>query len=320
MAMLAVVSTAPSRALGQRVESAAIEDDNGQFDFWLPAWKRPDTELANSMQARVSLEAVPVWGAWFHVGACGSSMPTARCGTTALSLGQEMYTPSAAITSAQPQPGQRPYAGWLYAATTARVASSRSSDAVTLELGVTGRPSLAEQVQTAWHALIGYPRALGWAHQIPFQPGVLLTAEHDAEVARVTIGDVPVLSVVPRASVTAGNVATGASGGLQMRAGFGVTPFWSHATPGRARPLEIYALGDIQEDLVVHRLVLDAPASSSAVRIAKLPLVNQYAFGAGARFGAMEVEYRGIMRAREYVTGPPHEPYGVLTLGVRPGW
>jgi hypothetical protein len=315
-----VVAALPPSVRAQSVQATAIEDGNGQFDFWLPAWKRPDTELTNSLQARLTFASAAIWGGWFNTPACGQSLTANRCGTTELSLGQEMYTPRSAIWTSRPQPGQRSYAGWLYVASTARLASSTASDALTLQLGVTGRPSLAEQVQTAWHSLIGYPRALGWAHQIPFQPGIMIAGEHATEIARLAINGVPVMSVTPHASVAVGNVLTGASAGVDLRAGFGVTPTWSHATPGRARRLELYALGSIQEDLVIYRLVLDQAGSGLNGPVSKLPLVNQYTLGAGARVGPLEVEYRGIMRGREYVTGPTHNPFGVLVLGIRPGW
>jgi hypothetical protein len=194
------------------------------------------------------------------------------------------------------------------------------SDAVTLEVGVTGPPSLAQEIQTSWHALIHYPQPLGWSHQIPFQFGAMVTAEHDREVLRATIGGTPVLSLVPMVSVSMGNVLTGASAGARARLGYAVTTPWSASVPGRSSPFEVYGLAGIREDLVIMSLFLDEPTTSPDQRVVKLPFVTQYEVGGGLRIDAFMVEYLGVTRAREYRTGPPQSEYGVLTAGARFDW
>jgi hypothetical protein len=230
-----------------------------------------------------------------------------------------MYTPSASIWTARPVPGQRPYAGWLYLSGTGRVASPVVSDAVTVEVGVTGVPSLAEQVQTSWHALIHYPPALGWSHQIPFQIGALVTAEHQREVLQARIDGTPVVSFVPAVSVSLGNVLTGASAGAEARLGYGVSTPWSTASGAWSRPFEVYGLAGIRENLVITELFLDQETTSPDWRVEKVPFVTQYELGGGVRFHALRLEFRGVTRSREYLTGPPQRSYGLLTLGIEFG-
>ena len=283
--------------------------------------RRQDTELTNSAALLLDFDGAPLWkGLYPSVPSCAASGSGQRCSTTEFRLGQDMYTPSASIWSPQPEPGQRPYAGWLYVGGTGRVASPTVSDAVTLEVGVTGGPSLAQQIQTAWHALIHYPQPLGWSHQIPFQPGILVAADHQREVLRATIGGVPVMSFVPDVAASVGNVLTGASAGAEARFGYGVSTPWSVGIRAPSTPFEVYGLASLHENLVIEELFLDEPSSHPDQRVVKEPFVTQYEIGGGVRIHALRLEYRGITRTREYLTGPPQRGYGLLTVGMRFGW
>ncbi len=318
IATLVTLTALPVSA--QVVDDMRIEEGNAQLDFWLPARRRPDTELTNTASVDVVTEGTPFWGWWLRLPACGGARVGETCATTEYQIGQEMFTPSGATKVARPEPGARPYAGWLYASGTLRAATPTSSEAVTVETGVTGSPSLAGQIQTAWHQLIGYPRALGWAHQIPFQPGVLVAGERSLEAAHISIDGVPVLSLVPQAGASVGNVLTGAQLGAEGRLGYGVTTPWWSSVRGRGRRLQIYAVAAAREDLIAYELFLDGSTTAPALHVEKEPTVLQYEFGAGAQLGRFEVEYRAITRQREYTTGPPQHAYSTLSVGIRPGW
>jgi len=291
------------------------------MDFWLPIPRRPDTELTNAALIDVLLDDGPALGPWAHRPTCEIvKSPDVRCTTTDLQFGQEMYTPSGAFSESSPPPGRRPYAGWLYLSAAVHSSIGRESNTLLLELGVTGRPSLAEQIQTAWHALIGYPRFLGWSHQVPFEPGILISADRRQELLRAVIGSVPVLSIVPSAGVSVGNLLTAANVGAEGRLGYGVTPPWSAATRIRGRKVELYAVSAAREDFIAYELVLDQTSTRPSNRVSKEPFVLQYEFGFGARYGRFEMEYRGVTRTREYTTGPTVRPTAVIGVGYRPNW
>lgn len=316
----AFLATAPPKLGAQIVDDARVEEGNGQLDFWLPPPRRPDTELTNSASLHVITDGAPLLGGWLRAPACGVATGPQPCATMEFEIGQDMYTPAGATQAAAPEPGARPYAGWLYVAGTYRVATPTSSEAVTLETGVTGTPSLAGQIQTAWHQLIGYPRALGWAHQIPFRPGAVVDGGRSDEIVDAAVAGVPVLSIVPTAGISLGNVLTAAHFGAEARIGYGATPPWLSSVRGRGRRVELYAIAAAREDLIAYSLFLDGSTTEPATHVEKEPLVFQYEFGVGARLGRLEVEYRGITREREYTTGPPLHPYAMLAVGVRPGW
>ena len=315
----------------QTLEAIRLQDGNGQFAFWMPEPRRPDYNLTNRARLDLAFDGAPAWGRFFGARPvpCGSlayspsnESPDAgrRCATTEFQAGQDIYTPPASAVTSIPQPGQRPYAGWLFVSGTARLANRTRSDALTIVMGVTGDPSLAEKIQTAWHTLIGYARPLGWAHQIPFQPGVMVGYEHQQEVLRAAVGGVPVLSIVPLVAASVGNVFTGLSAGVEGQAGYNVRPGWTSDRRGAADAPELYVLSGVREDLVLYDLFLDSGSRTPAHHVTKRPLVMQYEFGGGARWRLVELEYRATTRLQEYTTGRAVQPFGTLIAGVRLHW
>lgn len=334
--LIAALASAMSLGLGgsplaaQGLEAVRLEDGNGQLAFWLPAPRRPDTDLTNEVRLALVFDGSPLWGRLLpsRVAGCadqsqatlGAVRREARCTTTEVEVGQDMYTPATSTVAAEPEPGQRPYAGWLFLSAAGSTVTRTKSDAVSINLGVTGRPSLAEKLQTAWHALIGYPRPLGWAHQIPFHAGASLAYEHQQEIVQASVGGIPLLSVVPFGGASVGNVLTGVHAGLDARIGYNVRPSWSTMMGGSARRLEVYALGSVREDIVGYELFLDQGTSGPTRHVAKRPLVTEYAFGGGLRWRPIEVEYRAVTRTQEYSTGRAVQPAGQLLVGVRTRW
>lgn len=304
----------------QRLEGVRVLDANGQIDFWLPARRRPDTDHTNGASVEMVFDGAIVWGGLVPSRPTPCSVVQSEadhCVTTELRVGQDIYTPPWSTRQSAPQPGARPYAGWLYVAGTARTSTTAQSDALTLELGATGSPSLAEKVQTTWHSLIGYPRPLGWAHQIPFEPGLLLAYERQQEILRASIANVPVLSIVPHGRVSVGNVLTGASAGLSGRMGYGVTTPWSTGARAARQPIELFVESGVREDFVAYDLFLDRGTTRPARHVQKRPWVTQYEFGGGVRWRNAELEYRGITRGQDYTTGRRTQPLGLLVLGLR---
>ena len=125
VALAATLAAHPSTLAAQQLQAFAIQEDNGQLDFWLPPPRRPDTELTNSAALLLDFDGAPLWK-WLYpsVPSCtASAAPGQRCSTTEFRLGQDIYTPASSIRSPNPLPGQRPYAGWLYLSGAGRVAS-----------------------------------------------------------------------------------------------------------------------------------------------------------------------------------------------------
>lgn len=321
MVSLLAVPAAPAGAL--QVSEITVSDANGQFALWRDVHHRLDDNYTNGAQIMIALDGAPLWGrvAGVHAATCGSpadSIAARPCTSSEFRFGQDIYTPHSGLARSEPVPGERPFAGWLYLSETGRVATAVRSDEGTVEVGVTGPPSLAEAVQTAWHGLIAYPPPLGWSHQIPFEPGILLAYQHDQEVWSGRLSGVPVVSVVPHIGLLAGNILTGANAGADVRVGYGVRTPWDESAHGQhPHRLSIYAIAGGREDWVAYNAFLDRGTQNPVLHVSRIPWVTQYQLGAGARVSHLVAEARGVVRTREYTTGGSTEPYGVITVGWR---
>jgi len=318
-----------SRAGAQQLLATRLEEDNAQLAYWLPAPQRPDDEFTNGTRVSLSFSGARLWSLLLgpHAPRCGTTIPettiaapSARCLTSDFTLAQEMYTPADWHVHSDPVPGQRPYAGQLTLTGTANAATPRENSALTLQLGVAGPPSLASDVQEAWHRLIGYYPPLGWNHQIGTAPAFRLGATESRLLVGATIHGVPVVSLIPRASVSAGNILTGATAALEARVGYGAGAPWTGGTVGRSQKFQIYGIAAARADWVWTELVLDRASTDPAYTVSKIPWVGQYEFGGGMRLFFLEAEYRAVTRTREYQSGPAIEPYAVMSVGIRRGW
>lgn len=133
------------RSGGQELaRGVRVTAENDYFNFWLPPGERSDDNYTQGL--RVSWEAgVPLFVRRFvchDVQACAST----------IEIGQEIFTPT--DDAASPIPGQRPYAGCLYARATALAATEGTRRSLGVTVGVTGVPSLAAQTQEIFHQLV----------------------------------------------------------------------------------------------------------------------------------------------------------------------
>ena len=102
-------------------------------------------------------------------------------------LGQNIYTPSD-ISLKTPPKTDRPYAGFLYLG--AGVAADRGDrlDTLSVEIGIVGPSSLAEESQTIVHEIIGAQEPRGWHNQLDDELGLRLLYERKWKFS----ADVPV--------------------------------------------------------------------------------------------------------------------------------
>lgn len=82
-------------------------------------------------------------------------------------LGQQGYTPDE-YEEADTSLYDYPFSGWLFVRAKAVAASERRLWSLGVEAGVTGKPSLAEALQTWYHRTVGIAETPTWQDQIPF--------------------------------------------------------------------------------------------------------------------------------------------------------
>jgi hypothetical protein len=226
---------------------------------------------------------------------------------TVWEVGQEIYTPR--HDAAAPLPGERPYAGWLYGSVTAEASRARRTRALTLQLGVTGPPSLAAPVQTEIHRLAGFTMPLGWDHQLAFEPGIGVRYGESWALAEDLGGAAAELA--PEWEVELGNVRTGARAGLRAKIGTGGL---------RRGSTGIYAAAAVRGEWVGRNLFLDGNTFQGGPRVQRLPFVPQAELGAGVRWGWLGIAYRATFRGREYRTEQKVHGWGSISLELHPRW
>jgi len=100
-----------------------------------------------------------------------------------LKLSQRMWTPNE-IEISEPQPNDRPYAGFLEFEQHAAVYSSDLAQKSWLAVGIIGPGSRTEQLQGSIHKIIGASTPLGWQHQVENTPTIQLAYEVDYVLTR----------------------------------------------------------------------------------------------------------------------------------------
>lgn len=153
---------------------------------------------------------------------------------TGYAFGQNIYTP-ANISIAAPQPFDRPWAGLLYGTRVARIRyvdeslAAQREDRLELTLGVVGPASLAKQVQTEWHKIIGVGLPKGWNNQLRNEPVVQLRYESAFRWPREEGG---IADVIPRVRANLGNALVSMEAEVTARIGWNLSGFGAGAIQG----------------------------------------------------------------------------------------
>ena len=105
--------------------------------------------------------ASPQWSKFF-----GMERTPALRQQWAVTLTQLMFTPEG-NTSSRPIIGQHPYAGYFALGIGTLVKNEDRANSFELQLGATGKASLAEKFQNIIHKMWGMPTWQGWDNQIP---------------------------------------------------------------------------------------------------------------------------------------------------------
>jgi lipid A 3-O-deacylase len=268
--------------------------DNDLFGPHDPGREAPDRDYTAGTRISWTTAGTRWWAA-----PLGIAADSARRLRTTWEMGQEIYTPLK--DAPVPLPGERPYAGWLYAAVTAEEARPGLRRTATLQVGVTGPPSLAAPVQREIHKLGGFEAKQGWAHQLAFEPGIVLRYG-ESHTSTTDVGGVA-LEAGPEWEAALGNVLTGAHAGLRARAA------WRG----------VYLTAAARAEWVGRSLFLDGNTfRDDGPRVEKEPLVGQGELGAGVRFGRVGVEYLATFRSRDYVTQEKPHTWGSIGLVLYP--
>ena len=245
--------------------------------------------------------------------------------TFVFALGQNMYTPED-ITVHDPDPTDRPYAGWLYASFGAAVEDSEANilHDVSLDLGVVGPLSLAGPTQKMWHGLIGVNKPQGWSHQLDNEPGVILTYEVRKRQSLWTPVSAIEADVTPKAGVALGNIYTYGALGTSFRIGQNLgldygPPFIRPSLPGaglvkRRGEWGWYLFAGFEGRAVARDIFLDGNTFSDSPSVDKIPFIGDLQFGAAITMDDFRLSFTQIMRTREFEGQKGGDRFGSIAL------
>jgi lipid A 3-O-deacylase len=243
-------------------------------------------------------------------------------------VGQNLYTPKV-ITIATAQPHDRPWAAWSYLGGVAQRVSNHGArlDTVEIDLGMVGPPALGDQIQTAWHRLIGASKPVGWDNQIPSEPAFLVSYVQKRKYGTSNI------DVVPHIGITGGNVFTLARAGAIARFGINMSGFGPDsiepggamlqntrdtADPESRRRFEAYGFFGFDGRLVGRNIFLDGTVFRDSPSVSKRTFVHDFTLGASVRYRAFRISLTRILRSEEFrtVRGGGTQMFDSFNLGI----
>jgi hypothetical protein len=247
-----------------------------------------------------------------------------------VALGQNIYTPQD-ISRVPPDPTDRPYAGWSYLEFSFVSKTERVLDILSVQVGMVGPGSQADETQRAVHEWLNDERPLGWDYQLKNELGVNVIYERKWRLYARALSGALGADLVPHAGFSLGNVQTHANAGLTMRLGFnlpsdfGVDLIRGGAAPGAplddddprvaARGLpSFFVFGGVDGRAVARDIFLDGNTFRSSRSVDREPLVGDAYYGVGLALGRWQLTYTEVVRTREYVGQPGKNYFGSVTL------
>lgn len=245
-----------------------------------------------------------------------------------LFIGQNLYTPRD-ISIAENQPGDRPWAAWLYLGYVLQRVQGNRLDSAEFDVGMVGPAALGEEVQSGWHRLIGVGQPKGWANQIPNEPAFSLTYLQKRRYGSSEF------QIVPHAGVTLGTVMTLARVGGIVRFGSRMTGFGPDSIePGGAMLQStrdqdtkapesccewyVFAGGDYR--LVARNIFLDGPMFRGGPNVNHRNVVHDLTVGFAFHYRQLNVSLTHIRRSEEFTTdhgGSARQGFYSLNAGWR---
>lgn len=256
----------------------------------------------------------------------GVIFPTGGTPRWGLAFGQNIFTP-ADTQRRNPDPLDRPYAGWLYGAVNLASYTATQYGSIELQLGMVGPSALGEQTQNNVHDFLNIDRALGWDAQLKDEPGVNVILARQWRYNTDPVWDDVSLGIVPSVTASLGNVQTYASAGVMFRIG---NELMADFGPPRMRPSISgstfyqpdgrwgwYAFAGVEGRAVARDIFLDGNTWRDSRSVDREPLVGDATVGFALimPFARLTIAYTA--RSREFETQRETAQYGSASLSFR---
>lgn len=226
-----------------------------------------------------------------------------------VAFGQQMFTPED-IENPDPQPGERPWAAWLYTGIGGTVdTSARSRHDFEIQLGITGDAAGGKFGQRLWHKFSDSPKPRGWDNQ--FGPDVGINAYYSFQHILLSATDDSMIDwdFVPSVKAATGTITTFAGTGATVRIGRNISDYpYSPIRPSERRArvnrlpkLEIYGFVGADVRVVAYNYFLEGSLFDTEPLIVDPErYVWDFNFGVTARFDRYNITYAIVRRSEEF--------------------
>lgn len=242
-----------------------------------------------------------------------------------LAFGQKKYTPEDTLLR-NPDPKDRPYAGWLYTAFTLSSNTDTTLAVAELQLGVVGPSALGRQVQNTTHDIFGIDRAYGWSYQIKDEPGVNLVLARQWRINRPVNDDLSI-GLIPSVAASLGNVQTYGSLGMTFRVGNALDADFG---PPRVRPAAAgslffepgetwgwYAFAGLEGRAVGRDISLDGNTWRNSRHVDREDFIADASLGAALVMPRARLTATYTIRSKEFTAQREAAQFGSLSLAFR---
>ncbi len=251
-----------------------------------------------------------------------------------LGFGQHIYTPE--DTDAEnPDPNDRPYAGYLYGLLALHAKKHNRLDTVELAAGMIGPSALGEQAQNEVHRIRDISTAKGWDYQLKDEPTAMLTWTRVWRLNSEYSGNWGA-DFLPRMGISLGTPYTQATVGAEARFGWNLPPDYGSSCirPGSGinAPAGDEALAPLKGDSawnnlsaylfvgcdgwgVAYNSFLDGNLWKDSRSVDKFPFVAEISVGVALNIYSARLTYTYRHRTKEFHGQGTGQNYGSITLG-----
>ena len=247
-----------------------------------------------------------------------------------LAFGQFMYTPQD-ISRVPPDPADRPYAGWSYLELTFAAKTAKVMDSLSIQMGMVGRASQADEFQRAIHKWLSDEEPLGWDYQLQNEFGMNIIYERKWRLYARAFDESVGADLIPHAGFSLGNVDTFANAGFTLRLGFnlpsdfGVSTIRGASLPNgpiddsdpRVSPhrnWSFFVFGGGDGRAVARNIFLDGNTFRESASVDKKPFVGDAFYGVGIIAGRWQLTYMNAVRSLEFEGQQGKNYYGSIML------
>jgi len=249
-----------------------------------------------------------------------------------LSLGQNIYTPED-ISRRDLIKDDRPYAGWTYLSLTFHVKNVTRMDVFEVTLGIVGPSSLAKETQRTVHRWVDSKEPKGWDHQLRNELGFTIGWQRNWRLFSTGMGSGFGFDFIPHIGGVAGNVATFANIGGELRIGYnlpidfgtsfirlgsGIEAPVDRTDPRlrRRKNFGIHLFADVDGRAVARNIFLDGNTWKESHSVDRKRLVADMAAGIAILYKRLKLSYAHVYRTKEFDGQDQSQLFGSVTLAI----